>query len=381
MTNEEIRKLLGGYATNSLTETERQALFEAALEDQELFDALHQEQVLKELLADPVSRAEIRHALEKPRAARPHWWIWTAAASAIAAAVIVVAVIRPRQPEPIQRYASVQTAKPAAVPPTEKVESDAKAAPAPVRTRVSAGSPTVRARPSLAQNERKDELQSATTPSAPPAPPPAVLTTSQQIQVESQAARQATVPSPARAGDTNALNQQSTNQESSNQGANSFRDRERNQASPAQVSGAVGGLMFKPVIMPVHYALLKRDPDGIYQRLSPDLGLKPGDAVRLIVTPMSSGYLSLSRRDASGEWKRVFPETGPGIEVTANTDFIIPESPIDVTDTDQNLRLALAPALLNARESVRAKTSQLKKEVPAITPLVVDLVIGPKKVP
>ena len=376
MTNEEIRKLLGGYATNTLTEAERQALFEAALDDQELFDALHQEQVLKELLADPVSRAEIRQALENPRAARPHWWIWTAAASAVAAAIIVVAVTRRHTPEPMQQYAAVQTAKPAAVPPTEKVESDAKAAPAPVRRGASAGSPTVRARPSLSQNERKDELQPAAVPAAPPALPPAVLTGSQQVQVESHAARQATVPSPARAGDTNALNQQS-----SNQAANSFRDQERNQASPAQVSGAVGGLISKSEFMPVRYALLKRDPDGTYERLSPDLGLKTGDAVRLIVTPMTSGYLSLSRRDASGQWKRVFPETGPGIAVTANADFIIPELPIDVTDTDQNLRLTLAPVLLNARETLKAKTSQLKKELPAVTPLVVDLVIGPKKVP
>ena len=107
MTNDEIRKLLGGYATNTLTETERQALFEAALEDQELFDALHQEQALKDLLADPVSRAQIRQALEKPRAAWwSRWWTWTAAASAVAAAVLVVAVTRSHTPEPIQQYAS-----------------------------------------------------------------------------------------------------------------------------------------------------------------------------------------------------------------------------------------------------------------------------------
>ncbi len=40
MTQDEIRRLLGGYATNTLTDGERTALFEAALEDQELFDAL-----------------------------------------------------------------------------------------------------------------------------------------------------------------------------------------------------------------------------------------------------------------------------------------------------------------------------------------------------
>ena len=63
MTNEQARKLLGGYATNSLTEAERKTLFEAALDDQALFDALQQEQALKELLSDPVSRNQIQAAL------------------------------------------------------------------------------------------------------------------------------------------------------------------------------------------------------------------------------------------------------------------------------------------------------------------------------
>jgi hypothetical protein len=40
MSREEIQKLIGGYATGSLTAGEQQALFEAALEDQELFDEL-----------------------------------------------------------------------------------------------------------------------------------------------------------------------------------------------------------------------------------------------------------------------------------------------------------------------------------------------------
>ena len=40
MTQDEIRKLLGGYATNALSAEERRILFEAALEDQELFNAL-----------------------------------------------------------------------------------------------------------------------------------------------------------------------------------------------------------------------------------------------------------------------------------------------------------------------------------------------------
>ena len=48
MTRDEIRGLIGGYATGSLSEAERRTLFEAALDDQELFDELAREQALKE---------------------------------------------------------------------------------------------------------------------------------------------------------------------------------------------------------------------------------------------------------------------------------------------------------------------------------------------
>jgi len=55
MSPEDIKKLLGGYATDTLTTEERQALFAAALEDQELFDALAREQSLRDLLRDPAA--------------------------------------------------------------------------------------------------------------------------------------------------------------------------------------------------------------------------------------------------------------------------------------------------------------------------------------
>ena len=48
MSREDIQKLLGGYATGTLTPEEQQALFSAALEDQELFDALAREQSLRD---------------------------------------------------------------------------------------------------------------------------------------------------------------------------------------------------------------------------------------------------------------------------------------------------------------------------------------------
>ncbi len=106
MTQEEIRKLLGGYATDSLTERERAALFEAALEDQDLFNALQNEDALRELLADPVSREQVRQAL-KPAPRRAFWtqpWLIKgligAASVAVAAVVAIVIVTSHREPAP-----------------------------------------------------------------------------------------------------------------------------------------------------------------------------------------------------------------------------------------------------------------------------------------
>lgn len=61
----EIRHLLGGYATGTLTEAERAKLFAAALEDQTLFDALAEEQSLKELLDDPEARGYLLAELDQ----------------------------------------------------------------------------------------------------------------------------------------------------------------------------------------------------------------------------------------------------------------------------------------------------------------------------
>ena len=71
MRREDIRKLLGGYATGTLTAEERQALFEAALDDQELFEALVKEQALRELLEDPAARAHLLAALDDGPLPRP----------------------------------------------------------------------------------------------------------------------------------------------------------------------------------------------------------------------------------------------------------------------------------------------------------------------
>ena len=102
MTRDDLLKLLGGYATGTLTAEEKNLLFTAALDDQELFDALADEQALKEMLEDPECRARLLAAtsaesgrlrvvpmpVPAPKKARPRWLV----PLGIAASVIVIAV-------------------------------------------------------------------------------------------------------------------------------------------------------------------------------------------------------------------------------------------------------------------------------------------------
>ena len=90
------RRLLGGWAADSLTTAERQELLRAALEDQSLFDALLEEDGLRELLEDPAAREHVLRALDR----RGPWqrvraWLTRPATIgdlATAAAVVVLAV-------------------------------------------------------------------------------------------------------------------------------------------------------------------------------------------------------------------------------------------------------------------------------------------------
>lgn len=56
--------LLGGFATGTLTPEEKRILFAKALEDQTIFDALAEEEPLRELLTDPKARQRLLEALE-----------------------------------------------------------------------------------------------------------------------------------------------------------------------------------------------------------------------------------------------------------------------------------------------------------------------------
>ena len=129
MDRQDIQKLLGGYATGTLTPEEQQLLFEAALSDQELFDALAREQSLRDLLNDPAARAQLLAAIdEKPLPWYRQFWRPAAMIGAAAACLLIAGVYLARpKPHP--------AATPLLVAEVKQPEPPAPAPPPPWRGR------------------------------------------------------------------------------------------------------------------------------------------------------------------------------------------------------------------------------------------------------
>lgn len=178
MTRDEIRQLIGGYATGSLTEAEKKLLFEAALEDQELFDELAGEQALKETFDLPGARERLIAALApSPRLA---WWrrplIWSAIATA-AAGIAVLGWIVEKPKSPVQ-MARVESA-PAAPPQSPPGLTDRPAPPPPPRVAKKAAS--VR----QAQADEVEEKAKIAPAAAPPVAPASPAKSKDAVQVQS----------------------------------------------------------------------------------------------------------------------------------------------------------------------------------------------------
>jgi PHD/YefM family antitoxin component YafN of YafNO toxin-antitoxin module len=419
MTNDEIRKLLGGYATNTLTETERKTLFDAALDDQELFNALQDEEALKELLADPVTRAQLQRALEEPARPREAWWhrrwAWAGAASAVAAAVLIVGVVRMNStsqknstsPKMSQQVASVDAVKAPATEPAAVAEKDkalepiAPKASLPAKERRSmtppAGAPLTRSdsRASSAgasgfRDEKKAEAVSNPSPAAPPPPPSASAPpkeVAQQVQIQNQALPGQGGPSQNNSQELNSANRSFATP------APATRDQLRStDGLPIQgrSAGLFGGAASSGSIAPLRYAVLRRDNSGAYVPVTD--GLKAGDEVKLSVTTVEPGVLSLDHLDASGAPSRFFPATGPGLAVLANTSYTIPNSPIEVKDTDQKFRVNLSPQVAQPEaaaetagrfgaSATKAKSALAKPQLKQSTAPSIEITIGPKRTP
>src|SRR5450432_2467 len=98
---DDLRDLIGRYSTGSLSPTEEKRLFEAALDDQDLFNELLGEHDVKQLLAEPGARDRLIRALDPPKRTAP-WFIAAAALTGLAAAALIVTVIVHPTPKPIE---------------------------------------------------------------------------------------------------------------------------------------------------------------------------------------------------------------------------------------------------------------------------------------
>lgn len=151
MAEHDLEKLFGGFAADTLTPEERRQLFTAAMQDQQLFNTLADEQALKELLTDPAIRRRmlqsLKHTTPASAGESASWLDWfrrpanLTLAGGLATAVFAVILGTQIYQDSVQ-----QAARSAA---TEATPSTTPSIPAPGTTEPSApkpAEPTARAR-------------------------------------------------------------------------------------------------------------------------------------------------------------------------------------------------------------------------------------------
>ena len=355
MSPEDIKKLLGGYATGTLTAEERQALFAAALEDQELFDALAREQSLRDLLRDPAARAELLSALDTLASRTGGFWQWlrrpavAGLAMAGVAAIAIVAVwqgtrvapLKPaepvivadlKRPEPVPGLSSAPPVAPARQPEasTRTKAGDAPAAAMTDKKTTLAIAPPPAPAAIQALNERRDATDVAAPAMPPPPPAPAAMPAlaARKAEAESTAAAQSAgamsvavpenLPLDARA--LFYLNQLAP-------GANAFVEPSggggaappparpaapRKDAAPQTakaVSGFAAPMSATAPRLGVRVSILRGQSEVDLTTV-----LDPGETVRLKLTPNADGFLYVvegSRLVASGAVGRLKPFETP----------------------------------------------------------------------
>ncbi len=321
--SEEAGRLVGGFATGNLSESEQEALFQSALEDQEVFDQLMEEQALKELIEEPGVKAQILEAIaEKPSIwTRFQVWVrtpvaWGAAAAVTAALVVTVSVRKTTSTAPaselariVEKQAPVETAlrsqakMPAGKVPNRELhvsrEVVSAAAPAPAsgpsnelerdQQPVVVNADQLR-RQEPAKDERRDTALAAAAP-----PPPRVVAVTGTIPGESAIAKNAEVSAAPR------------------------------QAAEERVQSP----------MSVEYSLQRLARGGSFEPVLSSQTPGRSDVLRLQLTASVPGQLTLLRRGPDGEQTPVasvettlpgevisLPSTG-GFPVEASTSLIL----------------------------------------------------------
>jgi hypothetical protein len=272
----DVERLLGGYAAGTLTPEERQALFSAALEDQQLYEALVREEPLREVLADPAARAELLAALDvvpKP------WYYRDVHPAMIAAAVSAVVIVTLSV-----RFWPVRTAPPISVVAQAELPQPAKSElPSQLPFQARQAAPT------------KDNP----LPEAPPVPA-ASPAPELQPAINEMLAESSARPSPpelaAPAGATDAAN---------------------TPGRPQPIRAAA----MAPAALAVRYTILKKSVTGQFAAVDPQQELEAGDETVIRLEPNESGFLYVLERTGSGDWRPI-----ANARVQASVPYTIPNA-------------------------------------------------------
>jgi len=184
MPSDDILDLIGRYATGSLSAEEQKRLFDAALDDQDLFDQLVREQDMKQMLDEPGVRDRMIRALEPPK--RKTAWIYGVAATATLSIAIAVVLLRPA-PKP-QQVATATIPTPSPVVQTETTPPPAPVKAAETSRRDLVDRESAKAQPKPASNARAAASPEPSTDTAvvvnQPAKDAEKKESTQQVQVQ-----------------------------------------------------------------------------------------------------------------------------------------------------------------------------------------------------
>lgn len=328
MKPEEAEKLLGGYATGSLTDEEREVLFAAAIDDQKLFDSLADEEALRELLADNAYRQELIAALAETRPTLSGriaaWWqrpaslAWAGGAAAVLlAAVVVYRIGAPPAETDIAMVTKQETAAPVvkeneeAGTITQSVSEGEAEAP----SRQSKPEPAERALVELFDPALREKKASAKPESEPP--PPTVVTSDDELDAPAEEAtfamadaleERALAPPPAPA---------------KRKMVALSRARE-----PAGLAGAAAPSQFRKLTAETeagqerprtNFTIERASADGTWSEVASTTAIGLGETIRLRVEAPADGFLYVFDPAATGPERTLF-----GAPVIAGQRYLVP---------------------------------------------------------
>jgi hypothetical protein len=361
MANDDIKDLIGRYATGSLSAEEQKRLFDAALDDQDLFNEIAQEQDIKQLLAEPGARDRLIHALQPPP--RRTAWIFGVSATAALTAVIAIVLMRPapktqqvaivkNPPVSAETAPSVPPAEaattvtaPAPKPPDSTPLADKRrAGPQPSAVAQSSGVPqpvkqktadepareaskdvdSVEKREKKSENKVEDRKETDQVAAAAPvaAPPPAAApATVTPSPAPPAAAARASAPSAARVGEAI----QSPLQQLRMSGPRQQAQQKTQSNNQQSVGGAAGGLS-------------KASSADVVE--TPAFGFHYSVETKghLILVPAADGYLTVKSSDGAALFAR--KRVAAGIVI----DLALPDGTTSVSVTFAASALPLSPA-------------------------------------